>query len=102
MRQTNLGLVYSTTPEQMEKGIEILHEIAAETEGVAEKPNISFSSFGDSAMVLRFAYFVLPDASFRGVQSAVNFAILKRFGAEGLEAAYPTRTIYNIAEGDGD
>lgn len=94
---TNLGLVYSTTPEQIEKGIEILHEIAAQTDGVAENPNISFSSFGDSALVIRFAYFVLPEASFRGVQSAVNFAILKRFGAEGLEAAYPTRTLYTVS-----
>ena len=96
---TDLGLVYSTSADQMEKGIAILHEIAAQTEGVAENPNISFSSFGDSAMVIRFAYFVLPDANFRGVQSTVNFQVLRRFAAEGLEFAYPTRTVYSISAG---
>lgn len=68
----NLGLTYDTTAEQMEKAMEILHEIAAANDGVTDDVNISFSTFGDSAMVIRFAYFVDPASSFRGVQSQVN------------------------------
>ncbi len=95
----NLGLIYDTTAEQMEKAMEILGEITAATEGVLDNVNISFSSYGDSAMVIRSAYFVAIDSSYRGVQSAVNMEVLKRFGAEGLEFAYPTQTLYNIAAG---
>ncbi len=94
----NLGLVYSSTAEQMQRGMDILHEIAGSTEGVGDDVNISFSSYGDSAMGIRCAYFVNPDASFRGVQSIFNMEVLKRFGAEGLDFAYPTRTIYNIEQ----
>ncbi len=92
----NLGLTYDTTAEQMEKGMEILGEVTAATEGVMDNVNISFSSYGDFAMVIRCAYFVDIDSSFRGVQSAVNMEVLKRFGAEGLDFAYPTQTLYNI------
>ncbi len=97
----NLGLTYDTTVEQMQRGIDILREITSGTAGVGDDINISFSSYGDSAMVIRCAYFVNPDASFRGVQSNVNMDVLTRFGAEGLNFAYPTRTIYNIDAGQG-
>ncbi len=93
---SDLGLTYDTSAAQMKKAMEILHEISGATEGVGDNINISFSSYGDSAMVIRYAYFVNPDANFRGVQSDVNMAILERFGAENLNFAYPTRTIYNL------
>ena len=96
---TNLGLVYDTTAEQMERALEILREIAANSEGLTEDVKISFSAFGDFALGIRFAYFVKPEAHFRNTESAVNFEILRRFGAEGLEMAYPTQTLYNIAAG---
>ncbi len=91
-----LGLTYDTTPEQMEKAIDILREIAGADDGVSEDVKISFSSWGDFAMGIRFAFFVNPDAHFRNTENAVNMAILRRFNAEGLEFAYPTQTLYNI------
>ncbi len=95
-----LGLTYDTTPEKMEKAIEILREIADNNEGVDEDVKISFSSWGDFAMGIRFAFFVKPDAHFRNTENAVNLEILRRFTAEGLEFAYPTQTLYNI-QADG-
>ncbi len=96
---TTLGLTYNTTPEQMEKAMDILREIAAANEGVDQDVKVSFSSWGDFAMGIRFAFFVKPDANFRGTQNGVNLEILKRFTAEGLDFAYPTQTLYNIAAG---
>ncbi|MEM7353954.1 MAG: mechanosensitive ion channel family protein [Acidobacteriota bacterium] len=96
-----LGLVYDTTAAQMRRAMDILHEISAGNDGVGDNVNISFSAYGDSAMVIRYAYFVNPGASFRGVQSEVNMAILEQYGAEGLDFAYPTQTIYTIG-GGGD
>ena len=95
----NLGLTYDTTAEQMEKGIEILHEIAAANVGVGDDVKVSFSGYGDFAMIIRFAYFVNNDSHFRNTESAVNLEVLRRFGAEGLEFAYPTQTLYNIDAG---
>lgn len=95
----NLGLTYDTTAEQMEKAMDILRQIAAEHEDVGDDVKVSFSSWGDSAMVIRFAFFVLIDRNFRKTENAVNMAILRRFGAEGLEFAYPTQTLYNITAG---
>ncbi len=96
-----LGLTYDTTPEQMAKAIEILREIATETDGVLDDVKVSFTSWGDFAMGIRFAYFVDLKSHFRNTQNAVNMAILQRFTAEGLEFAYPTQTLYNISA-DGD
>jgi MscS family membrane protein len=92
-----LGLTYDTTPEQMQRAIDILREIATENEGISDDVKISFSSWGDFAMGIRFAVFVKPGAHFRNTENAVNLEILKRFNAEGLQFAYPTQTLYNIA-----
>ncbi len=90
----SLGLTYDTTPERMERAMAILHEIAAANEDVMDDVKVSFSSWGDFALGIRFAFFVDITANFRATENAVNLEILRRFNAEGLEFAYPTQTIY--------
>ncbi len=97
---TTLGLTYDSTPEQMEKAMAILGEIADANEGVSDDVKVSFSSWGDFAMGIRFAIFIKPDAHFRNTENAVNMEILRRFTAEGLDFAFPTQTLYNISAGD--
>ncbi len=94
-----LGLTYDTSAERLERALAILNEIAAAVDGVTDNLNISFSTFDDFALVLRCAYFVRPGASFRGVQSTFNLEVRKRFDAEGLEFAFPTRTIHTVGDG---
>lgn len=93
----SLGLTYDTTPEQMEKAMDILREIAAENEDVGEDVKVSFSNWGDFALGIRFAFFVKITSNFRKTENAVNMEILKRFNAEGLDFAYPTQTLYNVS-----
>ncbi|RMH22737.1 MAG: mechanosensitive ion channel family protein [Acidobacteria bacterium] len=93
----NLGLVYDTTPEQMEQAMEILRQIAADNDNVTDDVKVSFSSWGDSALGIRFAFFVRLDRNFRQTENAINLEILRRFHAAGLEFAYPTRTVYTVA-----
>jgi small-conductance mechanosensitive channel len=60
-----------------------------------------FKEFGDSALTFETIYFVL-DPRFQvkmDVQQAINLALLQRFGAEGIEFAFPTQTIY-LEKGD--
>ncbi len=94
-----LGLVYSTTPEQLDRAIAILHEILAAVPDVDDDIKISFSSWGDFALGIRCAFFVKIDSNFRATENIVNLEILKRFTAEGFDFAYPTQTLFNIDTG---
>jgi len=95
-----LGLTYDTTPENMQKAMDILHEIAEAQDGLEEKRTVFFSGFGDSAMEISFIYYISKGASIAGVQSDINLAILTRFNAEGLEFAFPSQTLYHVQTGE--
>jgi MscS family membrane protein len=90
----DLGLTYDTTPERMERAMEILREIAQTHENVEENIVTAFTEFKDSALNIRFIYYIKKGRSVFDTQNAVNLAILKRFNEEGLEFAFPTQTIY--------
>jgi MscS family membrane protein len=94
----NLGLTYDTTPEGMERAMELLGEIAAGNESLEEKVVIGFTEFGDSAMTILFIYYIKKGADIVGTQTAINLEILKRFNTEGLEFAFPTQTLYTIQQ----
>ncbi len=91
-----LGLIYDTTPEQMESAMRILREIASAHGSVEENILTGFSSFGDSSMNITFIYFIEKDGDILGTQSEINMSILRRFSEEGLEFAFPTQTLYPI------
>ena len=90
----NLGLTYDTTPEGMEKAMNILNEIATENKDVENDVLISFNNWGDFSMGILFIYYIKKKSDIFKTQSTMNLEILKRFNAEGLEFAYPTQTIY--------
>jgi MscS family membrane protein len=90
----NIGLVYETTAEQIEKAIALLHEIASENHSVEKTVYTSFNSFGDFSLGILFIYFIKKDADIFTVQTDMNLEIKRRFEANQLEMAFPTRTIY--------
>ena len=91
-----LGLTYDTTPEGMEKGLQILRDIVAESEDLEEKVIAGFTEYGDFSMNLLFIYYISPGADIVSAQTAINLAILRRFTEAGLEFAFPTQTLYTI------
>lgn len=90
----NLGLVYDTSPEDMEKAVEILRDIHEKEKGLNEKLWLTFDQFGDFALGITFIYYIAPGNDIPKTQTRMNLAILKRFNAEGLGFAFPTQTIY--------
>ncbi|HIP31744.1 MAG TPA: mechanosensitive ion channel family protein [Crocinitomicaceae bacterium] len=91
----SLGLTYETTPDQMERAMELLKEIAISNPNVEDKDIfISFNSWGDFSMGILFIYFMKKDEDIFTTQSEMNMEILKRFNGEGLEFAYPTSVVY--------
>jgi MscS family membrane protein len=89
----DLGLIYDTTPEQMEKAIELLNNVIDETMEIEDDRIIGFSSFGDFSLGIKFIYYIKKESDLMETISKVNFSILKKFNAEGLEFAFPTQTI---------
>jgi small-conductance mechanosensitive channel len=53
-------------------------------------------SFGDSSLLFEVVYFVLtPDyVQYMDTQQAINLGVAKKFAEEGIQFAYPTRTLY--------
>ena len=74
-------------------------------EAVAAQPKTRFDrahfkAYGDSALEFEIVYCILePDYNlYMDVQQSVNLAIYERFAAEGVEFAFPTRTLFVKAD----
>lgn len=91
---TNLGLTYDTTPEQMEKAMELLRQIVLDNQKVTDEPLISFNAWGDFSMGIMLIYYIRSIDDILSAQSEINLEILKQFNAAGLDFAFPTQTIY--------
>ncbi len=90
----DLGLTYSTTPEMMEKAMEILRQICIDNEGVDDKRTVtSFLSFGDFSLNIRFIYYIRKGFSIFNTMNDVNMEVLKKFNDNNLDFAFPTQTI---------
>jgi len=94
----NLGLTYDMSAEKMEKGMAILKDIAANNNDINNDYLVSFNAFGDFSLGILFIYYIRPGSDNLDTQTAINLEILKQFGANGLDMAFPTQTIYNIGE----
>lgn len=91
----DLGLTYSTRPEQMEDGIKILKEIAQDhRDKIEENVLVTFDTYGTFSLGLKFIYYISKQSDILDTQTAINIDILKRFNSKGLEFAFPTQTIY--------
>ena len=93
-----IGLVYDTSPEQMEQALRILHEIMDNFHGPdapKHSPHIFFSGFGAYSLNIH-ALIWLKTTSFAEEEkllNELNLKILKQFNEAGLEFAYPTQTL---------
>ena len=93
-----LGLIYDTTPDQMEKAMSILDEIHKTVSATDDTRYISFTDFGDFSLGITYIYYIKKGADIFNVRSEMNLKILKEFNANGLEMAFPTQTIYTKKE----
>lgn len=90
-----LGVVYQTSPEMMKRIPEILKEIVT---SVSETrfDRAHFKGYADFSLDLEIVYYVLsPDYNkYMDIQQEINFKIQEAFAKEGVEFAYPTRTLF--------
>ena len=91
----NFGVLYQTTTEQLE-GIPATARAIVDDVEDTRFDRAHFKEFGDSAYVFEVVYYVLnPDYNlFMDIQEKINLSLCRRFEAEGIEFAYPTRTLH--------
>jgi small-conductance mechanosensitive channel len=96
-----LGVVYRTPREKLERIPKILRECVEAQERV-RFDRAHFKQYGASSLDFEIVYYVLaPDYNlYMDIQQAINFAIFERFESEGIEFAFPTRTVF-LAEAAG-
>jgi small-conductance mechanosensitive channel len=93
-----VGVAYETAPAKLEKVSSIVEQAIGSVEGTRFE-YCAFRTFSDSSLNFEIVYFVpdwdLARSRFVAINDAVNRSIHAAFAREGVEFAYPTRTIIN-------
>ncbi len=94
------GVTYDTTADKLASIPQILKDI------ITSLPDITFdrchfSAFGDFSLNFETVYFVntADFLLYKDSQEKINLALIRRFGSEGIEFAFPTQTV--ILQGSG-
>jgi len=99
-RLANIGITYDTPPDKVEKALQIIKDILADTEQVNSDPDliprVYFSEFQSFYLNILVIYWVKPPDYwlFQEVNENVNLRIMRAFEAEDIEFAFPTQTLY--------
>jgi small-conductance mechanosensitive channel len=93
----NLDVTYDTPPEVLERLPGIVREIVT-AQSPVKFDRCHVASFGESAIRLETVYYVLdPDyARYMDIQQAINLEVLRRFAAQQVNFAFPSRTVYHV------
>lgn len=98
----SFGVVYQTRAD-------VLASIPGQVKEIIESVDNTrfdrahFKSYGDSSLVFEVVYHVLsPDYNvYMDIQQQINLELYRRFEAQSIEFAYPTRTLYIQRETGG-
>ncbi len=95
---TNIGITYDTPPEKIEKAVAIIREIIADHEGMHPDfpPRVYFNGFNDwSLNIMVLIWYHPPEYwDFQEWVQRTCLEITRRFSAEGIDFAFPTRTLH--------
>lgn len=96
-----IGVTYQTSADLLEQIPHWIKDLIDDTEN-ARFERAHFAGFGDSAMEFEIVCHAqsMEYAVFMDVRQAVNVGLVRKFADEGVEFAYPTRTLM-IAREDG-
>jgi small-conductance mechanosensitive channel len=89
------GVTYDTGYEKLEKIPAMVREIITSVEKT-RFDRAHFKEYGESSLNFEVVYFVLdPDYNlYMDIQQKINLEIYRRFAEQGIEFAFPTRTLY--------
>lgn len=89
-----IGITYDTTFEKLAFVKMALRQII-ESQKEVRFDRAHFKEYGDSALIYEAVYYVLnPDYNrFMDIQENINTELFRQFAANGIDFAYPTRTV---------
>ena len=92
---SQFGITYETPHEKVKEIPAMIERMFAAEKG-ARLDRVHFTTFGDSALIFDFVYYVSSPsyADYLDIQQRVNFDIMDKFAEAGIEFAYPTQTLY--------
>lgn len=90
-----IGIVYGTPLDQVRRIPDMLRGII-EAQDQTRFDRAHFKAYGDFALKFEIVYYVLvPDYNvFMDIQQNINLAIGEAFEKDGIEFAFPTRTVH--------
>ncbi|MDX1583031.1 MAG: mechanosensitive ion channel family protein [Thermoanaerobaculia bacterium] len=96
----SFGVTYDTPSEKIEKIPETVREIIESLDN-SRFERSHFKGFGDSSLLFETIFWITqPDfALMMDIQQKLNLELMRRFEAEGISFAFPTRTIH-FADGN--
>jgi len=99
----SIGVTYQTSAETLKAIPGILKDVITKHKKV-RFDRAHFKAFADSALTFEAVYIVLSSdyAEYMNIQQDVNLDIFERFSKEGIDFAYPTRTLFVSQEGPKD
>lgn len=98
-----VDVTYDTPPDAMTRIPAMLREVVL-TQSPVRFDRSHFATYTDSALRFETVYWVLdPDyGKFMDIQQAINLEVLRRFNAQKIEFAFPTRVVYTQTLPGGD
>lgn len=90
-----LGVIYETPKEKLEKIPEIVKEVIVDTKKT-EFDRCHFSKYGDFSLIFENVYYVLSSDynQYMDIHQDINLKIFEVFKKHGIEFAYPTSVEY--------
>jgi MscS family membrane protein len=91
-----IGITYDSGHKKMNRALELLKEILDERKDLEPTKVIRFREFAAHSLDIHVLYwFASTDwNAYLLAEQEINLEILKRFDAEGIEIAFPTKTLY--------
>ncbi|HXY32491.1 MAG TPA: mechanosensitive ion channel family protein [Gemmatimonadaceae bacterium] len=98
-----IGVVYSTPPDTLARIPTMIEQIIAAQENTRFDRS-HFSAFGDSGLLFETVYHITNRdyKSFMDAQQQIYLELARRFAAEHIDFAFPTRTVLLSGAGVGD
>lgn len=97
-RVGNVTITFDTPPEKIQRAVDIIKEILDNHEGMKEDfpPRVYFNELNSASLNIMFIYWYHPPNYWEYMKftEKVNFELMNRFNAEGIDFAFPTQTLH--------
>jgi len=95
---TNIGITYDTPPAKVAKAVAIIQDSLADHEGMHSDfpPRVFFNGFNDCSLnIMVVAWYHPPNYwDYQAWVQKICLEIMRQFETEGIDFAFPTRTLY--------